>query len=74
MPTTHLEEMRDDINDAAHHLETISQMLQSHALFLRSKNLDHLSGHVLLVENRVGALTLSIEDLKGAALRISKVA
>lgn len=72
MPTILLKEMQQDISEATMQLEMISQMLQSHAVFLRSKSLDHLTDDVLLVEGRVGALTESIRELKEAALKISK--
>lgn len=72
MPTTRLEEMKQDIDEATLQLEQISQMLRSHAIFLRSKNLDHFVVDILLVENQVDALTLSIEDLKGATVKVAQ--
>lgn len=74
MPTTHITEMQEDVHDAARQLEMIYQMLRGHALFLRSRNIDHLIDDVLLVENQAGALALSIQDLKGAASRMAKAA
>ena len=74
MPTTHITEMQEDVHDAARQLEMIYQRLRGHALFLRSRNIDHLIDDVLLVENQAGALALSIQDLKGAASRMAKAA
>lgn len=72
MPTTHLKEMKQDIDDATRQLELISQMLRSHALFLKSQKLDHFVVDILLVENQLESLTLSIEDLRGATGKISE--
>lgn len=74
LPTTHIQEMQQDVHDAARQLEMIYQMLRGHALFLRSRNIDHLIDDVLLVENQAGSLALTIEDLKGTALRMEKAA
>ncbi len=74
MAATHLKEMQADVQDAALQLELLYQMLSGHALFLRSRNIDHLIDDVLLIENQAGALALSIQDLKGAALRMGEAA
>lgn len=71
LPTTLLKEMQEDINEATLQLESIAQMLQSHAIFLRSQNLDNLIDDVLLVEKQAGALALSILDLKDVTSKFS---
>lgn len=72
MPTTHLKEMQQDLKEATSQLEMISEKLRSHATYLRGQKLDHSIVDILLIENQVEALTLSIEDLKGATQKISK--
>lgn len=69
MPTTHLKDMQQDVNDAILQLEMILQMLRSHSLFLKSQKLDYLMDDILLIEKQIEALVLSIEDLKGTTLR-----
>lgn len=69
MPTTHLKDMQQDINDAILQLEMILQMLRSHSLFLKSQKLDYLMDDILLIDKQIEALALSIEDLKGTTLR-----
>lgn len=64
MPTTHLKDMQQDINDATLQLETMVQMLRSHALYLRSQKIEHLMMDILLIENQIKSLVLSIQDLK----------
>lgn len=72
MPTTHLKDMQQDINDATLQLEMIVQILQSHALFLRSQKLEHLMMDILLIENQIESLILSIQDLKKTTMRITE--
>lgn len=72
MPTTHLKDMQQDINDAILQLEMILQMLRSHSLFLKSQKLDYLMDDISLIEKQIEALVLSIEDLKGTTLRNAK--
>ncbi len=72
MPTTHLKDMQQDINDATLQLEMIVQMLRSHALFLRSQKLEHLMMDILLIENQIESLVLSIQDLKKTTVRITE--
>ncbi|WP_286917789.1 MULTISPECIES: hypothetical protein [Pseudomonas] len=69
MPTTRLKEMQQDIDDATLQLEAILQMLRSHAIFLKNQKLDHLRFDILLIENQIEALVLSIRDIKGSAIR-----
>jgi len=72
MPTTHLKDMQQDINDATLQLETMVQMLRSHALYLRSQKIEHLMMDILLIENQIKSLVLSIQDLKKTTMRITE--
>lgn len=72
MPTTHLKDMQQDINDATLQLETMVQMLRSHALYLRSQKIEHLMMDILLIENQIESLVLSIQDLKKTTMRITE--
>lgn len=64
--------MQQHIKDATLQLEMLLQTLRSHALFLRSKKIDHLMVDIESIETQIEALVVSIEDLRRTALQTSE--
>jgi len=63
-----------DLEHTAAHLEALSKMLQSHALFLRHSNYGDSHADVAFLENHISGLSASVNDLRGVAQNIVKVA
>ena len=74
MTSTHLTHLLQDLEATAAHLEALHQMLEGHAVFLKHKQYGEPTEELLLVERRLGGLAISIQDLRGAALNISRAA
>ncbi|WPP02500.1 hypothetical protein SFA35_25395 (plasmid) [Pseudomonas sp. HR96] len=74
MPSTHLTHVQQDLEATALHLEALHRMLEGHAVFLKHKPCGDQTEELLLVERRLGGLAVSIQDLRGAALNISRAA
>ncbi|WP_296254468.1 MULTISPECIES: hypothetical protein [unclassified Pseudomonas] len=72
MPTLSLIDMQLDLEASVAHLESLSQMLTGHALYLAAFQTPCHHEDLKLVESRVGGLALSIQDLKAAALKIAR--
>lgn len=74
MPSFRLNHMQQDLEETAAHLEALSKVLEGHAIFLHNRKITGQSEDRLLIERRLAGLAISIQDLRGAALNISRVA
>ena len=74
MPTISLSDMQLDIEKSAAYFESLSRVLDGHALYLRAQNAVCRQEDLRLIEGQVGSLSVSVSYLKSAALRIAKVA